>query len=234
MQHSLKLQGLAALLALSAASFVGAQTSSTAPASGSTNNLRGTIHSVDANSLQIDTISTGTVTVAIHAPFTVYSASPSDLSHVHPNSFVGVTSVRQHDGSELAKEIHIFPEALRGTGEGSHIMDAANGGPSGNRMTNGSISATQKPSNGPSGSRMTNGTVSKQAGGTALTVDYGSGSKAITVPPTVTVTEIAATNITLKPGDRVFVLANKSSDGKLWADKAMLASPPRTAQSAKQ
>ena len=104
--------------------------------------VRGTVQNIDAQSLQVSTPS-GAVTLAIHAPLTVYRARPSDLAHVKNASFVGVTSVRQANGTELAKEIHIFPEELRGTGAGSHMMDAGNGQPSSNRMTNGSVTSTQ-------------------------------------------------------------------------------------------
>jgi hypothetical protein len=43
-------------------------------------------------------------------------------------SFVGVTSVPQPDGAQRATEIHIFPEELRGTGEGSYLMNQQGGG----------------------------------------------------------------------------------------------------------
>ncbi len=49
---------------------------------------------------------------------------------------MGVTSVKQADGTELATEIHIFPEELRGLGEGSYMMNLTAGGDN-NRMTNG-------------------------------------------------------------------------------------------------
>ncbi|MFN2638087.1 MAG: hypothetical protein ABR585_13775, partial [Gemmatimonadaceae bacterium] len=54
----------------------------------------------------------GSVTIPIAAPLTVYSRVPGKLSDVKNNSFVGVTSVAQADGSQRATEIHIFPEQL--------------------------------------------------------------------------------------------------------------------------
>ena len=44
------------------------------------------------------------------------------MSHVTSTSFVGVTSVKQADGTELAKQINIFPAELRGIGEGSNML----------------------------------------------------------------------------------------------------------------
>src|SRR5258708_4863480 len=37
--------------------------------------------------------------------------------------FVGITAMPQPDGTQKAVEIHIFPEALRGTGEGHRPWD---------------------------------------------------------------------------------------------------------------
>src|SRR2546429_3023211 len=92
--------------------------------------LRGTVVSVAASQLVLKS-DTGTVTVALTQPFHFYVRAPSDLSHVKENSFIGVTTVKQSDGSELAAEIHVFPEELRGMGEGSRMMPpAASAGPS--------------------------------------------------------------------------------------------------------
>ena len=58
----------------------------------------------------------------IEQPLKTYGRVPSDLSRVTSTSFVGITSVKQADGTELAKEIHIFPAELRGAGEGSNMI----------------------------------------------------------------------------------------------------------------
>src|SRR6266511_3423460 len=47
----------------------------------------------------------------------------ASLSDIKQNSFIGVTGMPQADGSQKAVEIHIFPEALRGTGEGHRQWD---------------------------------------------------------------------------------------------------------------
>ena len=78
--------------------------------------LRGTVTSVSANQLVLKS-DTGTVTVTLTQPFHFYVRAPSNLSHVRENSFIGVTTVKQSDGSELAAEIHVFPEELRGMGK---------------------------------------------------------------------------------------------------------------------
>src|ERR1700704_2258797 len=108
--------------------------------------LRGTVVSVSANQLVLKSDSS-TVTVALAQPFHFYVRAPSDLSKVKQSSFVGVTSVKQPDGSERATQINIFPEELRGVGEGSRMM-APDTRANPSRMTNGNVST----------SRMTNGT----------------------------------------------------------------------------
>ena len=172
--------------------------------------LRGTVASATANQLVVQTDS-ATVTVKLTGPFQVFDRAPSDLSQVKDNTFIGVTTVKQPDGSERATEIHIFPNELRGLGEGSRMMTpAASGGP-GNRMTNGSVSA----------SRMSNGTVAG-ANGSKLVVQYAGGSQKVTVPPNVKVTEIKPVPKTLGAGDRVVVVAKRQPDGSLVSNRALM------------
>jgi hypothetical protein len=51
---------------------------------------------------------------------TLVKASPADIKQA---SFVGVTAMPQSDGSLSAVEVHIFREAMRGTGEGHYPWD---------------------------------------------------------------------------------------------------------------
>jgi hypothetical protein len=60
------------------------------------------------------------------------------LSHVTSNSYVGVASVQQADGTKLAKQIIIFPKELRGAAEGSVLLDAP-GATTHSRMTSSPI-----------------------------------------------------------------------------------------------
>jgi hypothetical protein len=163
---------------------------------------------------------TGSIRVALAPPVHVYSRGPANLSRVTEGSFVGVTSVPQPDGTQRATEIHIFPEELRGTGEGSYLMGQQGAGGNGGRMSNGTVGASRM-TNGAT-SRMTNGAVRGQAGGT-LTVNYSGGSQTIVVPPGVTVTALAPTPTKLAAGANVVVLAAKQPDGTLRASRVMLA-----------
>ncbi len=180
--------------------------------------LRGTVVSVSANQLVLKSDS-GTVTVTMAQPFHVYTRAPSDLSKVTEKSFIGVTTVKQPDGSERATEIHVFPEELRGLGEGSRMM-APNTNAAASRMTNGNVSASRMTNGMASPSRMSNGSVSSTTG-SSLVVQYAGGSQNVTVPPNTPVTELKLVSKTLAAGDQVAVLAKKSPDGSLTADKAI-------------
>jgi hypothetical protein len=180
--------------------------------------LRGTVVSVSSNQIVLKS-DTGTVTVATAQPFQVYTRAPSDLSKVQEKTFIGVTTVKQPDGSERATEIHIFPEELRGLGEGSRMMAPATGA-SASRMTNGNVSASRMTNGTASQSRMSNGSVSS-TNGSSLVVQYAGGSQNVTVPPNTPVTELKPTTRALAAGDKVALLATKAADGTLTANKAI-------------
>jgi hypothetical protein len=189
--------------------------------------VRGTLVSVSDTALTVST-ATGDITVAVQPPLQVYSSGPAKLASVTPHSFVGVTSVAQPDGSQLATEIHLFPEALRGTGEGSYLMTQQPGGANGKRstMTNGTVQASPAAKGPP---RMTNGTIASQGTGT-ITVQYQDGSQTITIPSGVSVTAIAPVDAKLASGAKVIVLATKQPDGAMKASNVLLARPDARAK----
>lgn len=214
------------LLFISAvALFAFALTSLTAWAQAATpiSGVKGKLQKVTAESLDIESPK-GVEHVKIKQPLTTYGRESSDLSHVTSQSFVGVTSVKQADGKEQAKEIHIFPPELKGAGEGSNMMDQA----SQSRMTNGSVSSTgSRMTNGTvssGGSRMTNGTVQKQGGGQTIVVQYKDGSQTITVPPGTEVTQIVPKQQKLEAGDTVYAATEKGPDGTLTTNKVYVIS----------
>jgi hypothetical protein len=180
--------------------------------------LRGTVVTASANKLVLKS-DTGVVTVTMSQPFHLYTRVPSDLSQVKDNSFIGVTTVKQPDGSERATEIHVFPKELRGVGEGSRMMAPAPSA-SASRMTNGNVSASRMTNGTTSQSRMSNGNVSS-TNGSSLVVQYAGGSQNVTVPPNTPVTEFKIASRDLAAGDRVAVLAKKAPDGSLTAGQAL-------------
>jgi hypothetical protein len=120
----------------------------------------------------------------------------STMADIKPGMFVGSTGMPQPDGSQKAIEVHIFPESMRGTGEGHYDWDL-------------------KPQ-----TKMTNANVEQTVGGVdgqMLSVKYKDGEKKLLVTPeTAVVTYVTGDKSDLKPGTKIFVgAAKKQADGTL-------------------
>jgi hypothetical protein len=114
--------------------------------------------------------------------------------------FVGCTAVKRADNLLHATECHIFPESMRGMGEGHNPM-----GPPNTTMTNGNVAT------------IANGKVASASGGGAsatLNVTYKGGQQTIQVGPDTDITRIdAGTAAMLKPGIKVMGAAKPAADG---------------------
>lgn len=173
--------------------------------------ISGTVVRASADELAIKPLKGSDVmTVQLVQPFRLYTRVPGDLSHVKDTSFVGVTSMKQPDGTERASAIGILPEELRGVGEGSYMMKQS-AGSTPNRMTNGTASR----------SRMSNGSV-KRTDATTLTVQYQGGVQKITVPADTPVHEYRLTATKPVVGDKIFLWARKASDGSFSSSTGVL------------
>ena len=135
-------------------------------ASTSQDHVRGTVQSLDGQVLTVAT-STGPVRVQLAASTHVATVVQSDRAHLTDGSFLGITSVTQPDGSQRAVEVHVFPEAMRGTGEGSYGWDLPGVDGGGSKMTNGTAASSKMTNGTVSASKMTNGRLSAQEGGIA-------------------------------------------------------------------
>jgi hypothetical protein len=161
--------------------------------------VRGTVDAVDGSMLTVksrDGQTTYHVKLADNAA--VRGIIKASLTDIKDNSFIGVTGMPQADGSQKAVEIHIFPDALRGTGEGHRPWDL---------MPN---------------STMTNAAVAqmvKGVDGNEITLKYKEGDKKIVVTPeTVIVAFVPGDKSELKPGAKIFIGgAAKGDDGTLEA-----------------
>jgi len=200
----------ATLAALVIPNIASAQVDAAPPLAG----VLGKVQSYTGRSLEVATPS-GVVHVTVKQPLATYKQIPSDLSHVVSTSYVGVASEQQADGTELAKQVIIFPKELRGAAEGSVLLDAP-GATTHNRMTNGSVSNPAV-----SHSRMTNGTVQKGRAST-LVVRYQDGSQTISVPAGVPVVLVAKGTVTLSAGDTVYAATEKLPNGTLTTNKVLL------------
>ncbi len=196
---------LIALLALPFASRTAAQNQGT--------RIRGTIASFDGTTMVVATPDGQSSTVTIPADLGVRANEKATLADIKPGDFVASAADKKEDGKIHAEELRIFPEAMRGAGEGHRPM-APLAGQSGDRtMTNGTVAAPD-----PEARTMTNGTVaSGDAASRSLTVTYKGGQTVIVVDPTTPITRIViADRSLLKPGATVAIVANMK-DGALVA-----------------
>jgi hypothetical protein len=196
---------------------------SQAPAS--QDHIRGTVQSLDGQVLTVSTPA-GSVRVQLLQPTRVATVVPSDREHITDGSFLGITSVTQPDGSQRAVEVHVFPEAMRGTGEGSYSWDFPGADGGGSKMTNGTAVRSTMTNGTVSRSKMTNGTVTAQGNGSSLTLQYkdgtSGGSQTIEIPPGIPVVAIEpGQSDDLQPGAHVFVVAHRTADGLLTADRVL-------------
>jgi uncharacterized protein Veg len=156
--------------------------------------IRGTIESVDGAMLTIKARDGAERKVRLSDKATVTGITKAALTDIKSGDYIGVTGMPQADGSQKAIAIHIFPEAMRGTGEGTRPWDL-------------------RPN-----SSMTNATVDQKVeakDGQMLTVKYKDGEKKVTVAPdTPIVTFVPGSKDELKPGAQVIIMgADKKSDG---------------------
>jgi hypothetical protein len=158
--------------------------------------VRGTIEAVDGPTLTIKTREGGEVKAKLTDKTMVVAIVKATYADVKQGSFIGVTGMPQADGSQKCMEIHIFPEAMRGTGEGHRPWDL-------------------EPK-----TTMTNATVDQMVtakDGNTITLKYKDGEKKIVVGPDCPiVTYVPGNKDELKPGAKVFIAAaTKEGDGTL-------------------
>lgn len=159
--------------------------------------VRGSIIKLQGRSLTVKTRDGSQATILLAPDYRVQSLVRKTLSDIHAGDFVGSTSVPGADGKLHAVEVHIFPEARRGAGEGQYPWDL-------------------RPQ-----SLMTNATVTgiaKAPQGQILSVNYKNGTAQVIVgPETPIVATVPATPRDLKRGKAVYVFARKGTDGTLTA-----------------
>lgn len=158
--------------------------------------VHGTIEAVDGQVLSIKARNGSDLKVKVTDNVNVVALVKASLSDIKPGSFVGATAMPEADGSWKAVEVHIFPETMRGTGEGD------------------------RPYFYHPKSTMTNGTVGNavsKVDGAIMTLKYKEGEKKIEVTPATQIVVYAAGNKSeLKPGAKIIILAaTKQADGTL-------------------
>lgn len=156
-----------------------------------TGRVRGVVQTVSANAFTVQTYDGHTVTVPLDGKTGFVWVVNADLATLKDGDFIG-TATTGPDDALRAVELVIFPEAMRGTGEGHYDWDvpgvvAAAGGDNGgsSAMTNGTVQSAMTNGTVQQQSAMTNGTVTSSAGKpgeTALTISYKGGTSKVLVP----------------------------------------------------
>ncbi|HXQ04899.1 MAG TPA: hypothetical protein VN831_09110, partial [Bradyrhizobium sp.] len=145
--------------------------------------VRGTIEAVDGDVLSVKSRSGEDVKLHMTPDMRLVGISKISLADIKVGSFIGTTTVPGPDGMPTAVEVHVFPEDMRGTGEGSRPYDLRPN----STMTNATVAETVKGTDGQN-----------------ILVKYKDGEKKVVVPPdTPIVTFVAGDKSELKPGAKI-------------------------------
>jgi hypothetical protein len=154
--------------------------------------VRGSIASIAGDAVSVVTDGGKTVGLTLGEAWKLGGVVPASLDAIKPGTFIGTANTEGADGNK-ALEVVVFPEAMRGTGEGDYGWDLQ---PQ-SKMTNAAVTSEVAGADGPK-----------------LTLKYKGGEKVVSIPPGTPIVTIApATVADLKVGGRVFVVGEASEDG---------------------
>src|SRR5947207_10454818 len=159
--------------------------------------IRGTVEKLDGQNLTVKDRSGQSMNVKLADNFVVVGIFKGSVADIASGKFIGTTTVGERDGALVAQEVHIFPENMRGTGEGHYDWDLRPD----SKMTNANVAG-----------------VVNMANDRVMSVKYKGGEKKILVTPkTVVVTYTPSNRSELKPGAPVFAVTQRQPDGTLTA-----------------
>jgi hypothetical protein len=168
----------------------------TAAPAGTPARIAGTVEKLAGQTLEVRTQGGQEVSIALPAGVRIGAVADRTLADIKPGDFVGSAAVRDMHGVLHAQEVHIFPESMRGTGEGHRPM----AGPE-QSMTNAAVAG-----------------IAAAPKGQVLTLKYPGGEQQIEVGPEARIVALVPGDRSLlKPGAAVVVRAVKAEDGKLTA-----------------
>lgn len=184
--------------------------------------VRGDVVAVKDDVLDVRTRAGQVVHLKLADQLGVSSVEETDASAITDGSFIGTTAVAQPDGTLRAVEVHVFPEAMRGTGEGHRPWDLRPGSSMTNATVSGMSGGKQAAAKQGTGSSMTNATVSgmkKSGGERTLKLQYPGGEQTVLVPSGIPIVKLAPGDRSmLKPGAHVFAIASEQG-GALVAQR---------------
>jgi hypothetical protein len=182
--------------------------------------VSGKVLALSGHLLTLGTVDHGAVRVTLGPDTHVVVNRPGTLADVRAGAFIGTTAVEGADRKLRATEVHVFPEALRGTGEGHYPWGTA----AATTMTNGNVRS------------MTNGSVASRtsggggAAGVSLDVTYKGGQTQVEVAPDVPVVVITLTDeSSLAPGTQVLAFGPPDTTGGMTANLVAILPPPPAA-----
>ena len=168
-----------------------------APPEGTPTRIRGTVETLDGQKLTVKSRDGASVVIELAPNFAVAALVKKSLADVKEGDYVASAGVKGTDGKIHAVEVRIFPEALRGVGEGQYPWDLSPD----SVMTNATVSGTAAASDGKVLKVTYKGTTSEYAVGPECPIfGYVQGDASL-----------------LKPGAAVFIVATKKPDGSLTA-----------------
>jgi hypothetical protein len=187
------IRSIAALVVIGMSSAVLAQ----APAP---TRIRATLEQVDGNLLTVKTRSGEVMKVKVPDNVVIIGIAKASMADIGKGKFIGTTTVGQKDGALVAEEVHIFPENMRGTGEGHRDWDLR---PE-SKMTNANVAE-----------------IKNMGDGRVMTVQYKGGEKQVLVTPRTSVVSYEpGSRGDLKPGAGVFINnAERQPDGTYTAPR---------------
>ena len=158
--------------------------------------LRGTVQSLDGQTLTVLTSADEAIPVTLPPNLNVTALERRSLSDIKDGDFIGVTAGTDKKGMMHATEVHIFPEAMRGAGEGHYPWDFPD-----TTMTNATVTGVMAGSDG-----------------RTVKLTYKDGQAEVAIgPDTPIVTFVPGDTSLLKPGAAVFVMGNRQEDGTVNA-----------------
>lgn len=170
--------------------------------------IRGTVVSYTAPALVLKSREGKTVTITLAPDTQAATVTVIPIDAIKPGSYIGTAAEPGKDGVLRALEVHVFPEAMRGTGDGHRDWNLTKK----SSMTNGNVATVTDQ-----------GKAKAKARGRLLTVDYQGGTKQVLVPDNVPIVAFAPAQMSqLAPGVPVFVIAMPVAGGKLAANRVTL------------
>jgi hypothetical protein len=140
--------------------------------------VRGVIQSLDGQTLVLATRNDGVVRLTLTDMTGINGLEKKSLADITDNTFIGTTAIKNASGRWQATEVHIFPEAMRGAGEGHYAWDLPE-----STMTNGAATGVAaKGRNGTLNVRYAGGSVEVDVTRKTEIVALTQGSRALLVP----------------------------------------------------